>query len=309
MAARRARAIGGRTEAGAARGQVGEALPLFGLAVLVVIWGLSVPAMKLGLESLPPFTLAAMRYLVAAPCFVLFLLGRPLPPPRLLRAMIALGALGVDLGQATQILGVARTSAALAAVITATIPLFTVILAALKLGQKLAPRHVLGLALALGGVGCAALGPPEAFASGGLAGDALLLVCSVSIASYYVLGTALAIRSTALDVAAWSSLAGLPGLVLLSGIELLHAPFHPSASGIAVVLYLGLLTTVAGMWLWLTGMRRLPARIAASTQYLQPLVGVAASAALFGDRIGLVFGFGTALVLGGIALASLPARA
>ena len=75
-----------------------------------------------------------------------------------------------------------------------------------------------------------------------------------------------------------------------------------------VVLYLGLLTTVAGMWLWLTGMRRLPARVAASTQYLQPIVGVAASAALFGDRIGAVFGLGSALVLCGIALASLPAR-
>jgi O-acetylserine/cysteine efflux transporter len=311
--ARRARTIAGHGSraggGGRAGGVVGEGLPLLGLAVLVVIWGLSVPAMKLGLRSLPPFTLAALRYLVAAPCFVLFLLGRPLPPPRLLLAMIVLGAIGVDLGQATQILGVSRTSAALATVITATIPLFTVVLASLKLGQTLAPRHMAGLALALGGVGCAALGRPDALAAGGLAGDALLLVCSVSIASYYVLGTALAIRSTALDVAAWSSLAGLPGLVLLAGIELRHAPFHPSPSGIAVVLYLGLLTTVAGMWLWLTGMRRLPARIAASTQYLQPLVGVAASAAVFGDRIGLVFGLGTALVLGGIALASFPARA
>lgn len=285
-----------------------ESLPLFGLVVLVVIWGLSVPAMKLGLESLPPFTLAAARYLVAAPCFALFLLGRPLPPPRLLLAMIGLGVLGVDFGQPTQILGVARTSAALATVITATIPLFTVILAALKLGQKLTPRQILGLVLALGGVSCVAFSRQEAFTSAGLVGDALLLICSLSIASYYVLGTALAIRTTALDVAAWSSLAGLPGLMFLAGIELLHTPCHPSPSGIAVVLYLGLLTTVAGMWLWLTGMRRLPARVAASTQYLQPLVGVAASAALFGDRIGLVFGFGTALVLGGIALASFPAR-
>jgi drug/metabolite transporter (DMT)-like permease len=91
MAARRVRAIGpGGTEAGQG-GLFSEALPLIGLAVLVVIWGLSVPAMKLGLESLPPFTLAAMRYFVAAPCFVLFLRGRPMPPPRLLLAMVGLG--------------------------------------------------------------------------------------------------------------------------------------------------------------------------------------------------------------------------
>jgi O-acetylserine/cysteine efflux transporter len=309
MAARRARAINsGGTKTAPGGGLISEALPFLGLTVLVVIWGLSVPAMKLGLESVPPFTLAALRYLVAAPCFILFLLGRPLPPPRMFLAMVGLGVAGVDLGQATQILGVVRTSAALATVITATIPLFTVILAALKLGQKLTPRHTLGLALALGGVGCAVFGRPGGFASSGLGGDALLFVCSISIANYYVLGTALAIRTTALDVAAWSSLAGLPGLALLAGLELLHTPFHPTLRGIGVALYLGLLTTVAGMWLWLTGMRRLPARIAASTQYLQPLIGVAASALLFGDRIGPIFALGTALVLAGIALASLPTR-
>ncbi|HUC16519.1 MAG TPA: DMT family transporter [Acetobacteraceae bacterium] len=308
MAARRARAINsGGTETGPG-GLASEALPLFGLAVLVVIWGLSVPAMKLGLESVPPFTLAALRYLVAAPCFVLFLLGRPMPPPRMFLAMIGLGVAGVDLGQVTQILGVSRTSAAIATVITATIPLFTVILAVFKLGQRLMPRHILGLAFAFGGVGCAVFGQPGRFASSGLGGDALLLVCSLSIASYYVLGTVLAIRTTALDVAAWSSLAGLPGLALLAGFELLHAPFHPTLSGIGVALYLGLLTTVAGMWLWLTGMRRLPARIAAGTQYLQPIIGVAASALLFGDRIGPVFALGTGLVLAGIALASLPTQ-
>ncbi|HTU55426.1 MAG TPA: DMT family transporter [Acetobacteraceae bacterium] len=308
MTARRATA---GNDAGAAPGGRGslaaEAIPLFGLAVLVVIWGLSVPAMKLGLESLPPFTLAALRYLIAAPCFVIFLIGRPLPPLRLLLAMIALGVIGVDLGQAMQILGVARTSAALATVVTATIPLFTVVLASLKLRQKLAPRHIAGLGVALAGVACAAFGRPDSFASAGLAGAALLLLCSVVIASYYVLGTVLAIRTTAIVAAAWTSLAAVPGLVLLAGLELLHTPFHPTLTGAMVALYLGLLTTVAGMWLWLTGMRRLPARIAASTQYLQPLVGVAASAVLFGDRIGLVFACGTALVLGGIALASLPA--
>ncbi len=294
---------------GAERRRPGNtAAPLAGLGVLVLVWGLSVPAMKLGLESIPPFTLAALRYLFAAPCFAFFLLGRPIPPRRLLFGLAGLGAIGIDVGQATQILGIARTSAALATVITATIPLFTVILAMLKLGQKLLPRHAVGLALALAGIGLAAFGPPGALARASLAGDVLLLVSSVSIALYYVLGTKLALRSTAVTVAAWSSLAALPGLVLLSAFELRRHPFHPSITGLGVALYLGLLCTVAGMCLWLTAMRRLPARIAAGTQYLQPLIGVVASALLFGDRIGPVFAIGTLFVLGGIALAAWPTR-
>src|SRR5574340_113766 len=152
-----------------------------GLAFLVLIWGLSVPAMKLGLESVPPFTLGALRYLAAAPCFAFVVWRRKLPPPRLLLAMAGLGVLGIDFGQATQILGIARTSASLATIITATIPLFTVILAALRLGQRLTVWHLLGLAVALGGVAAAAFGGPDAFASADLVGDVLLLLCSVSI--------------------------------------------------------------------------------------------------------------------------------
>ncbi|MGH7121384.1 MAG: DMT family transporter [Acetobacteraceae bacterium] len=285
-----------------------DAAPLLGLCVLVVIWGLSVPAMKLGLESLPPFTLVALRYVVAAPCFMLFLLGQPLPPRRLLLSMAGLGVVGVDLGQATQIVGLAHTSAALGTVITASIPLFTVLLAATKLRQTLLPRHIAGFLLALAGIACAVIDAPGGLAGGGLLGILLLLVASASIALYYVLGTAIALSTNALVVSAWSSLAAVPFLAGLSLFELRSAPFHPSFSGLGVVLYLGILTTVAGMWLWFTGMRRLPARIAASTQYLQPVIGVAASAALFGDRIGPLFGAGVAAVLGGVALASWPTR-
>jgi len=285
-----------------------QAAPLLGLGVLVVIWGLSVPVMKVGLESIPPLTLAALRYLAAAPCFILFLLGRPLPPRRLLLGMVGLGVIGVDVGQAMQIAGLAHISASLGTVITATIPLFTVLLAAFKLRQKLLRKHVLGFFLALAGIACAVIGAPGAMAGGGLLGVLLLLVASVSIALYYVLGTVIALRTNAIVVAAWSSLAAVPGLAALSLFELRNAVFRPSMSGLFAVLYLGVLTTVAGMWLWFTGMRRLPARVAASIQYLQPLVGVVASAAMFGDRIGPLFGLGVAAVLGGVALASWPAR-
>jgi drug/metabolite transporter (DMT)-like permease len=56
------------------------------------------------------------------------------------------------------------------------------------------------------------------------------------------------------------------------------------------------------MFLWIRLLQTVPARIAASIQYLQPVVGVAASAVLFGEHMGLLFGAGVILVLGGLAL-------
>lgn len=300
----------GRVSGAGRRGGPGsrsQAAALAWLVILVLIWGFSVPASKLALATIPPFTLTALRYGAAAPCFALLLWGRKLPSRRTFFAMAAIGVLGIDVGQVTQYLGIARTTASLATVISATIPLFTVLFAALRLGQRLAFRHVLGLIAALLGVGLAAFSGAGAFSTAGLVGDALLLFCSICIALYYVFGTEIALEGDPITVAAWSSLAGLPVLVALSLWELRSVPFHPAPIAIGVVLYLGLLTTVAGMWIWLSCMKRLPVRIAASTQYLQPLVGVGASAAMFGDPIGPLFGLGTVAVLVGIALASWPA--
>ncbi len=78
-------------------------------------------------------------------------------------------------------------------------------------------------------------------------------------------------------------------------------PVRLGPAGIVSVLYLAVLVTVLGIVIWFRALQRLPASVAAVLQYLQPLVGVAASALLFGDSLGLWFGIGTGLVLLGIA--------
>jgi drug/metabolite transporter (DMT)-like permease len=60
--------------------------------------------------------------------------------------------------------------------------------------------------------------------------------------------------------------------------------------------------TVAGLFLWLHLLRIVPARTAASVQYLQPVVGIAASSAMFGDQLGFLFAAGVIVVLIGLAL-------
>lgn len=102
-------------------------IPLLGLLALCLIWGLSVPLTKLGLQFFPPLLLAALRYLAAAPFFVLLLLWRALPSRRALLMMALLGMIGIDVGQVLQILGVQRTDASVATVISATIPIFVVL--------------------------------------------------------------------------------------------------------------------------------------------------------------------------------------
>jgi O-acetylserine/cysteine efflux transporter len=292
--------------------------PLAALVLLALVWGGSIPATKLGLRDVPPLTLTALRYFVAAPCFLWLLRGRPLPPPRACAAAAGLGVLGLGVGQVAQTFGVRAVPASVATVVSALIPIFVVALAALRLRQPIRALQGAGLASALAGVALIAGGDPRTLVGNGpgaaavhpaaLGGVALVLLSAVAIALYYVLSVELIERYSVVTIAALGSLAGAAALVPMAIWELGHARVRIQALDAGVVLYLGLLVTVAGLWVWFIALTRLPARIPAALQYLQPIVGVGASAWLFGDRLDSWFWTGTGLVLAGIALSAGPER-
>ncbi|HEX5325268.1 MAG TPA: DMT family transporter [Acetobacteraceae bacterium] len=284
--------------------------PLLALAVLTVVWGFSVPVMKLGLADVPPFALVSLRYVCAAPFFVPFVLGRRLPRPRVLATLIGLAALGVGAGQVLQILGVQRSSAAIGTIITATIPIFTVVFAVVRLRQPVRLHHMAGLAVALIGIALTTIGAGSGiggFTVTAAIGDLCLLLSSICIAAYYVFSAEVAFSEGVMAVSAWTTIFG--GMLLAPVALWTAADVRWTPLGIGTVVYLGLLVTVLGVWIWLHALRALPVRVAASSQYVQPLIGIAASAAIFGTPLGGLFAFGSALVLAGITLCSLSRRA
>jgi O-acetylserine/cysteine efflux transporter len=275
------------------------------LVVLAIIWGGSVPLTKLGLRDFPPLTLTALRYLVAAPVFVLFLLRRPLPPPGAVAQAAGLGVFGIAVGQVAQTLGVRALSASVATVISALIPIFVVVFARMRLRQPVYGRQALGLAVAFAGVVLVAGGDPrDLVASGTAGGEALMLLSAVAVALYYVLSIGLVEAHSVITIAALSSVAGAAALAPVSLWELRHVAARITDVGVLVVLYLAVLVTVAGLLIWFSALSRLPASIAAILQYLQPIAGVALSARLFGDPLGVEFGAGAGFVLLGIALST-----
>ncbi len=277
------------------------------LAGLMVVWGASIPATKIALMDFPPLALTAARYLAAVPAFALFMLGRPIPGARDMLALAGLGVLGIDGGQILQTFGVLRTSASIATMLSATSPMFIAVMAALFLGQRVGPRHFAGMVVALAGVIVIAWDDSAATGSD-LLGNLMVMSSTAAIAAYYILATGLIARHGVIVVAGWTCLFGTLGMLPPAWWELAATPAQPHLTSVLIILYLGLLVTVAGLWIWLNMLRLVPARIAASSQFLQPLIGVGASAWLLGDPIGLRFGIGAVLVLAGIALAVLPPR-
>lgn len=282
------------------------------LILLAIIWGGSIPATKLALADTRPLTVTALRFLSAAPFCLPLLLGRRVPSFKHLAIMLGLGALFALVGQTLQVLGVALTTASVGTMIGATIPIMFVLVAALRLGQKLGRRHIAGLVCAFLGVSLIAIGNPALLTadmlSHGLAGDGLMLISAVAVTVFYMGSTEMSLRYPPLNVAAWTSVGAALAAVPVLAEELIAAPFTPSFTGVAVSVYLGALVTVLGSWLWLNALSKVPARVAGALQYLQPLVGVGLSAILFGDRLDIWFAAGAGLVFAGIALTSAPAR-
>lgn len=276
------------------------------MLLLAIMWGLSIPITKLGLETIPPITLTAIRFVVAVPLFMILAAGRLRVPWQAVPSIIALGVMGITLGNVAQSVGVQGTSASAGTIISATIPIFIVIFAAIRLKQPVAGRQWIGLLAAFGGIALVAVGSGSGVddtTRTTAAGVAWMLVSAVAIAFYYIWSAELTEKYGTLPVAAWNVLAGLVAILPMAGWEMAREPVQVTMQAMWAIMYLGVMVTVAGLLLWLYLLRTVPARVAASVQYLQPVFGIAAASAIFGDQLGLMFAAGVVLILGGLALA------
>jgi drug/metabolite transporter (DMT)-like permease len=302
-----------RTSAGSALGPERAPLPsvrsIGALLLLAVMWGLSIPITKLGVLTLPPLTLTALRFAIAVPLLLLFAVGRQRLPLHAIPKIAGLGILGVGIGQVAQTFGVAGTSASVGTIISATIPVFIVFFAAVRLKQPVSGRQKLGLVAAFSGIALVALGDGKVgLLDSSIEGAAWLLLSAVAIAFYYVWSVELIAEYGTPTVAAWSTLFGFIALAPWAGWEMSRVPIHLTAEAFGAAAYLGIVVTTAGLFLWLNLLRTVAARVAASVQYLQPIVGVALSSAMFGDTLGALFVLGVLLVLCGLALSLAPTR-
>jgi drug/metabolite transporter (DMT)-like permease len=247
---------------------------------------------------------------VAVPLLLIFVISKPVPW-RSMVPLAAVGMLGIGLGQVSQTFGIEQTTASVGTIISATIPIFVVVFAALRLRQKITPRQQLGLLAAFAGIAFVAFGhgsDADPAARSTVMGVVWMMLSATSIAFYYVWSVELTRDLGTAVVAAWGSFFGFLALLPFAVWESSGVPVSYTVEGLAVAAYLGVAVSVAGLFLWLHILRTVPAGVAASTQYLQPVFGIAAASLMFGDRLGLFFGFGVLLILGGLALAVTTGR-
>jgi drug/metabolite transporter (DMT)-like permease len=287
----------------------GRATAILALVAANVIWGSSLVATKPLLGSVSPLSLATLRFAIAVAVLWPLVLrtGRR---PALGKMPALMGFVGVFLVFLCQNVGLSHTSATNASLIHGGVPVLTMLLAAVALGERPTASSLAGLGISLVGVAAVVLLGRDGELGIAAAGDALVLVSALAMAAYLVVGRRVYVARDPLAVVAGVAFYGLLFLLPASAAELaLGGAVRPDAGGLLGLLYLGAGASGLAFVLWAYGLRHLAAGQAAAFANLNPLVGMVLADVALGESLTSFHLIGSVLILGGVWITTRPSAA
>jgi drug/metabolite transporter (DMT)-like permease len=279
-----------------------------GVLAAVVLWGISFVATKGVVSEISPAALVFARAGLGSVLLFSFLaLRREAPAPRDAWGALALmGFVGVALHQMLQAHALTLTGAVQSGWLIGLIPIWSALLAAAFLGERLGRQKVAGLLIAFFGavlvVTRGRLGP-DVLRLPSTRGDLLFIVSTLNWAVYTVLGHRTLRRVGPLRATAGAMAAGWLFLLfpfLAAGAWSDYGRL--SAAGWGALLFLGIGASGLGYLFWYGALERIEASRVAAFLYLEPLVTLAAAIALLGERVTAETVVGGLLLLAGVAV-------
>ncbi len=270
-----------------------------------VLFGTSVPVIKLGLEVIPPFLFAALRFLVAS-AVVVFLLGRRGWLVKELyrsRLMWSIGILNT-VGYALQFEGQFLTTASEAALIIGSASLMIPVVARLRGKEKLVWRRSLGVLIGFAGISLVVVGRGSQLGGGQFTGDLLILGTAITIALIFVFSKDL------VEVRGSPAVTG--GILITTAVLLL--PFtaldlnKPVGLGVDAwfyILFLAVFSTVGSYFFFAKGLETVSATVSSIILPIEVVVSVVLSVLIFRDPFNLLSGTGAVLIIDGVVIVSL----
>jgi drug/metabolite transporter (DMT)-like permease len=225
--------------------------------------------------------------------------------------LILLGAILFTIFPVTFNASLRLIEASRGALILATIPLWSALLARVARSERLVPRQVVGVFLSLGGVGLALAerGLDWQGGLGTLAGDGLMLVTALCGAAYTVLAQRAFVRYSALTVTTYAMVLGTLLLLPAALVEgLVGVLLQLDRQTVALLLFLGVFGGALGFFLWTFALTRLTPTQVAVYINLNPLVAMVLAAALLAEHLTIIFAAGFSVVLLGVLLVDWPKR-
>ncbi|KND55455.1 Permease of the drug/metabolite transporter (DMT) superfamily [Candidatus Paraburkholderia kirkii] len=267
--------------------------------VVIFAWGVNFVVIKLGLHGVPPMLLGALRFALAA--VPALFVERPRIP---LRWLFAYG-LTISLGQfALLFYGMyVGMPAGLASLVLQAQAFFTLLFAAMFLGERIRAANVAGLLIAAAGLALIGM-------QGGQAMTVTGFLFTLAASAMWALGNVVTKRMGKVDLLSlvvWGSL--IPPLPFLALSLIFEGPARIESSLAAIplvsvfaVCYLAFVSTIVGYSLWGKLLERYPAGSVAPFSLLVPVVGLASAAVFLGEGLSAAQIAGAALMMAGLVV-------
>jgi drug/metabolite transporter (DMT)-like permease len=280
------------------------------LVALYVVWGSTYLAIRFAVETIPPFLMAGFRFLISGA--ILYVVrkwaGDPNPTPRQWRSAAIVGLLLLLGGNGLVSWAEQHIASGVAALVVASIPLWMVLLDALRPGgTKPDLRVVIGLLVGFGGIALLVssaygISPADGMDLTGL-GVLLLAAFLWSIGSLY--GRDADMPQSSLMGTAMEMLAGSAGLLAVGTIsgEWGHLQFaevsRNSWLGLGYLIGFGsLVGFVSYSWL----LRNAPISLVSTYAYVNPMVAIFLGAWLANESLTLSIVLSALIIIGSVVI-------
>jgi drug/metabolite transporter (DMT)-like permease len=286
-----------------------------GALVAALLFGASVVAVRVVVRDVPPTSLAVLRFgqgaLVLLGAAALLRPGLLRVKPSRLRTYAFLGAIFFSLFPLSFNAGLQFTQASRGALMLATMPIWSMLLARVIVGERLVARQILGIAVSLSGVvivvaerGLILEGDPIA-----LLGDGLVMLTAFWGALYGVLAKRVLQHDHALTLVSYAMLIGTVLLLPIAiGEGLVGEIGELDASLMGIMLFLGIPGGAIAFGLWTTSLAKLSPTQVAVYVNLNPVVAATLGVLLLSERASPMFVVSFVAVIAGVFLVNWPTR-
>ncbi len=279
---------------------------ILALIVANIIWGAGSPIFKLALQNIPPFTLAFIRFFVAA----LFLLPLTYKNLKIQKAdwrnLILISIFGITINITFFFWGLLLAPSINAPIISSAAPVFIYLFSIFFLHEKNHPKVFLGTLVSLLGVLLIVIQP---ILSHGvdtqIIGNLFFIIATLGTVLHSIIGKKVLDKYNPFAVTFWSFLIGsltfFPFFV--KEIVTIH-PFNAIDERGLLGLSFGILfSSLAAYTLYHWGMKQIEAQEIGVFFYIDPIIAALIAIPLLGEKITGIFLFGSILVFAGIFIA------
>lgn len=252
-------------------------VPVALIALTVFLWSSAFVAIGALVETMPPVTIAAIRFLIASLCFIPVALhdrwreaGKEIAHSRwaALPLLAGAGIAGIFGYNVLLNIGQTQVDPATASLIVNVVPVLTFLFCCALGWERFTAQKMLALCICIGGVSIVIVSPLDGGANWSF-WAVLIFGAAICQALYFLIVRRLLDQMAPGLLTAMSTWIGTVMLLALAGPELMH--LDVTVREAMLLLYLGVGPTAIGFLSWSHVLRTMPASTASSFLFLVPL--------------------------------------